>query len=109
CFHLPRNERMVAVANRIIRQVAAEHRLAVVPLHATTKRLGLRSVATHVAGDLFHPNNSGYRAWAEAFLPALSAHLERGIRPAALPSPAPEPAPTPTVATPESGGVSGPS
>ena len=121
CFHLPRNERMVAVANRIIRQVAAEHRLTVVPLHATTKRLGLRSVATHVAGDLFHPNNRGYRAWADAFLPALSAHLERGIRPAApalpddfatpagLSSPGPGPAPAPAVGTPETGGVSGPS
>jgi acyl-CoA thioesterase-1 len=123
CFHLPRNERMVAVANRIIRQVAAEHRLTVVPLHATTKRLGLRSVATHVAGDLFHPNNRGYRAWAEAFLPTLDAHLERGIRPADLalpdaepaepsadlPSPAPEPAPASAASTPEPGGVSGPS
>ncbi|WP_241981772.1 SGNH/GDSL hydrolase family protein [Cryobacterium sp. TMT1-19] len=139
CFHLPRNERMVAVANRIIRQVAAEHQLRVVPLHATTKRLGLRSVATHVAGDLFHPNNRGYRAWAEAFVPALSAHLVRGIRPADLagpdapnapaglpssahaaaglpsavpaarPSPTPEPASTPVANTSESGGVSGPS
>ncbi|WP_241977596.1 SGNH/GDSL hydrolase family protein [Cryobacterium cheniae] len=135
CFHLPRNERMVAVANRIIRQVAAEHRLTVVPLHATTKRLGLRSVATHVAGDLFHPNNRGYRAWADAFLPALSTHLVRGIRPAApadaaaaapadlassapilrssapagLSSPAPEPAPAPVIGTPETGGVGGPS
>ncbi|WP_241976514.1 MULTISPECIES: SGNH/GDSL hydrolase family protein [unclassified Cryobacterium] len=139
CFHLPRNERMVAVANRIIRQVAAEHQLRVVPLHATTKRLGLRSVATHVAGDLFHPNNRGYRAWAEAFVPALSAHLVRDIRPAALagpdapnaavdlpssahapaglpstvsvglPSPAPDPTSTPVANTSESGGVSGPS
>jgi acyl-CoA thioesterase-1 len=82
CFHLPRNERMVAVANRIVREVAAEHRLAVAPLHATTKRLGLRSIATHVAGDLFHPNNRGYRAWAEAFLPALSGDIARRIAPA---------------------------
>ena len=135
CFHLPRNERMVAVANRIIRQVAAEHRLTVVPLHATTKRLGLRSVATHVAGDLFHPNNRGYRAWADAFLPALSDHLVRGIRPTdlavpaastasaspatsasltsaaavGLSSPVPEPAPAPVAGTPETNGVSGPS
>lgn len=124
CFHLPRNERMVAVANRIIRQVAAEHRLTVVPLHAATKRLGLRSVATHVAGDLFHPNNRGYRAWADAFLPALSAHLEQGIQPVepagppgpaatALPgdrpSPTPEAAHAPAASTSETGGVSGPS
>jgi len=75
CFHLPHNERIVAVGNRILRAVAAEYGLTVVPLHATTKRPGLRSVATHVANDLFHPNDRGYRVWAEAFLPALSADI----------------------------------
>ncbi|TFC47265.1 SGNH/GDSL hydrolase family protein [Cryobacterium sp. TMT1-21] len=106
CFHLPRNERMVAVANRIIAEVAAEHRLTVVPLHATTKRLGLRSVATHVAGDLFHPNNRGYRAWADAFLPALEASLTRRFppleaesAPAGAATSAPAPAAAPTTAT----------
>ena len=73
CFHLPHNEAKVAVANAIIRRVAAEHELAVVPLHATTKRAGFRSILTHVARDLFHPNDRGYRSWAEAFLPAVSA------------------------------------
>ena len=76
CFHLPHNERIVAVGNRIVRTVAAEFGLTVVPLHATTKRPGLRSVATHVANDLFHPNDRGYRVWAEAFLPAVSADIE---------------------------------
>ncbi|WP_241986863.1 SGNH/GDSL hydrolase family protein [Cryobacterium fucosi] len=79
CFHLPRNERKVAVANRILRTVAAEHNLVVVPLHATTKRQGLRSIATHVASDLFHPNDRGYRMWAEAFLPAVGAQAARLI------------------------------
>jgi lysophospholipase L1-like esterase len=73
CFHLPPNEAKVAVANQIIRRVAAEHSLTVVPLHMTTKRAGLRSITTHVAKDLFHPNDRGYRSWAEAFLPAISA------------------------------------
>jgi acyl-CoA thioesterase I len=77
CFHLPRNERKVAVANRILRLAAVDHGLTVVPLHATTKRPGLRSVATHVANDLFHPNDRGYRVWAEAFLPLLSADIAR--------------------------------
>lgn len=75
CFHLPRNEAKVAVANEIIRRVAGEHGLIVVPLHATTKRNGVRSIATHVAKDLFHPNDRGYRSWAEAFLPAISADV----------------------------------
>ncbi len=73
CFHLPRSEAKVAAANEIIRRVAAEHGLFVVPLHATTKRAGLRSIATHVAKDLFHPNDRGYRVWAEAFLPTIRA------------------------------------
>jgi lysophospholipase L1-like esterase len=47
----------------------------VVPLHATTKRGGFRSILTHVARDLFHPNDRGYRSWAEAFLPAISADV----------------------------------
>ena len=77
CFHLPHNETKVEVANQIICRTAAEHDLTVVPLHATTKRAGLRSIATHVAKDLFHPNDRGYRSWAEAFLPAISADVSR--------------------------------
>ena len=79
CFHLPHNERKVAVANRILRELAAEHRLTVVPLHATTKRQGLRSIATQFANDMFHPNDRGYRVWADAFLPELSTHIAQGI------------------------------
>lgn len=77
CFHFPHNERKVAVANQLLREVAAEHGLTVVPLHAITKRQGFRSVATQFANDLFHPNDRGYRIWADAFLPALSATLLR--------------------------------
>lgn len=79
CFHLPHNERKIAVANRIVRDVAAEHGLTVVPLHATTKREGLRSVLSQVANDMFHPNDRGYRIWAEAFLPELSAVVAHRI------------------------------
>jgi len=79
CFHLPHNERKVAVANRIVREVAAEHGLTVVPLHATTHREGWRSVFTQVANDMFHPNDRGYRVWAEAFLPELSAVVAHRI------------------------------
>lgn len=82
CFHFPQNERKVAVANRLLREVAAEHALTVVPLHAVTKRQGLRSVATQFANDMFHPNDRGYRVWADAFLPALSDGIARLIPPA---------------------------
>ena len=73
CFHLPHNERKVAAADRIVREVAAEHGLTVVPLHETTERQGIRSVFTQAANDMFHPNDRGYRIWADAFLPELSA------------------------------------
>lgn len=87
CFHLPRNERKVAAANEIIRRLAAVHGLTVVPLHATTKRAGLRSVATHVADDLFHPNDRGYRSWAEPFLPSLTVEIASRFAPTIDPSP----------------------
>lgn len=85
CFHFPHNERKVAEANRILREVAAEHRLTVVPLHATTERQGWRSIATQFANDMFHPNDRGYRVWAQAFLPALGADLRLRV-PAAQPT-----------------------
>ncbi|MEO6200622.1 MAG: SGNH/GDSL hydrolase family protein [Cryobacterium sp.] len=79
CFHLPHNERKVAEANRILRLAAAEFGLTVVPLHETTRRQGLRSVATQFANDFFHPNDRGYRVWAEAFLPELSDDIAHRI------------------------------
>ncbi|MEO8907014.1 MAG: SGNH/GDSL hydrolase family protein [Microbacteriaceae bacterium] len=75
CFYLPRNERKVAVANRILRRVAAEHKLIVVPLHATMLRQGLHGMFTQFAQDAFHPNDRGYRVWAAAFEPTLTAEL----------------------------------
>jgi lysophospholipase L1-like esterase len=86
CFHFPQNERKVAVANRILREVAAEHGLTVAPLHATTKRQGFRSVATQFANDLFHPNDRGYRIWADAFLPGFSADIAKRFPPVVDPT-----------------------
>lgn len=75
CFHLRHNERKVAVANRMLRAIAQEHGLTVVPLHAVTRRRGLRGILTEFANDMFHPNDHGYRVWAEAFAPSLAAQL----------------------------------
>ncbi|MCD2441591.1 SGNH/GDSL hydrolase family protein [Agromyces sp. SYSU K20354] len=74
-FYFPRNERKVAVANGIVRRVAAEHGLTVVPLHAETKHQGIPGILTQFAIDLFHPNDHGYRVWANAFAPSLAAQL----------------------------------
>lgn len=102
CFHFPHNERKVAVANRIVRQVAAEQRLAVAPLHEITKRQGLRSVATQVANDMFHPNDRGYRVWADAFLPDVSEDVARRFPHAAIVPESAQAAPA------AAGGVGGP-
>ena len=75
CFYLPHNERKVAVANRILREAAAERELTVVPLHDTMKRQGVKGVLTQFANDLFHPNDHGYRVWASAFLPAVTTRM----------------------------------
>lgn len=72
-FFLPWNERLVAEGNRILREEASARGLEVVPLHETMRREGLRGIFTQFAEDLFHPNDHGYRVWASAFLPAVSA------------------------------------
>ncbi|MCX7523086.1 SGNH/GDSL hydrolase family protein [Microbacterium sp. STN6] len=81
CFYLPWNERIVAVANRIVREVAAERGLTIVPLHEVTRRRGLRGILTEFAADFFHPNDLGYRVWASAFLPAVSTSVRRRLVP----------------------------
>ena len=78
-FYFPHNERKVAVANRILRRLAAERELTVVPLHQLTKRQGLRGILTQFAEDMFHPNDHGYRIWADAFRPALLALVARKL------------------------------
>lgn len=72
-FFLPWNERLVAEGNRILREEAAARGLQVVPLHETMRKQGLRGIFTQFAEDLFHPNDHGYRVWASAFLPAVTA------------------------------------
>ncbi|AGW40547.1 hypothetical protein O159_03260 [Leifsonia xyli subsp. cynodontis DSM 46306] len=76
-FFLPKNERKVAVANAVLRKEAATRGLTVVPLHETMRRQGLRGILTQFAEDLFHPNDHGYRVWASAFLPAVTALAAR--------------------------------
>ncbi|MRX44355.1 SGNH/GDSL hydrolase family protein [Agromyces kandeliae] len=74
-FYFPHNERRVAVANLILRRVAAERGLEVVRLHRETRVRGWRRIFTHFANDWFHPNDHGYQVWADAFRPAMLASL----------------------------------
>jgi lysophospholipase L1-like esterase len=74
-FYFLPAERKVREANRLLRAAAAEHGFTVVDLHARTRRQGLWGVSRQFAGDLFHPNDRGYRVWAEAFAPAVEKRL----------------------------------
>lgn len=76
-FYFLPAERKVRTANAIVRRLAAERGLTVVPLHARTRRYGLWGVSTQFAGDLFHPNDRGYRVWASAFIPDVLARLTK--------------------------------
>ena len=75
-FYFLPAEKRVTTANVILRRVAAERDFTVVPLHARMKRQGLWGVTTQFAGDLFHPNDRGYRVWASAFLPAVDRRID---------------------------------
>ena len=75
-FYFLPAEKKVRAANVLLRKAAAEHDLRVVDLHAAMRRQGAWGVTTQFAGDLFHPNDRGYRVWASAFLPAIDDRLE---------------------------------
>lgn len=75
-FYLGKPERNARQANKILRRVAAEFGFDVAPLYAQTRRQGvLRYALNQVAADFFHPNDRGYRVWANAFLPLVDAHM----------------------------------
>ena len=74
-FYFLPAQKKVRVANRLLREAAAHRGLTVVPLHRVTDRQGLWGVATQFSGDLFHPNDRGYRIWASAFIPEIERRL----------------------------------
>jgi acyl-CoA thioesterase I len=80
-FYFLPAEKKVRIANQLLRAGAARRGLTVVPLHEAMRRQGLWGVTTQFAGDLFHPNDRGYRVWASAFLPAIDARLRQSAPP----------------------------
>jgi acyl-CoA thioesterase-1 len=77
-FYFPPRETLVRVANGIVHRTAASRGFdTVVPLYHVSRRQGLWGVMTQFAGDLFHPNDRGYTAWAKAFFPTVDAALQR--------------------------------
>ena len=74
-FYFLPAEKRVRMANAILREVASRHSLTVAPLHAAMRRQGMWGVTTQFAGDLFHPNDRGYKVWASAFTKAVDERL----------------------------------
>jgi acyl-CoA thioesterase I len=74
-FYFLPGQKKARIANRMLRAAAAQRGLTVVDLHTLTDRQGLWGITTQFAGDLFHPNDRGYRIWAAAFEPAVARRL----------------------------------
>ena len=75
-FYFLPSEKKVRVANRLLREAASARGLRVVDLHRRTRRYGIWGVARQFSGDLFHPNDRGYRVWASAFESAVRERIE---------------------------------
>jgi len=54
-------------------RLASARGLAIVPLHEALRREGWAAMASEFAADWFHPNDRGYRVWADAFWVAIRA------------------------------------
>ena len=76
-FYFLPAEKKVRIANGLLREAAARHSLVVVPLHEAMRKQGLWGVTTQFAGDLFHPNDRGYKVWASAFYAAIDERLKK--------------------------------
>lgn len=61
-------------ANTIIAEAATRYDLTLVDLHSYTAS---HNSWRNYAADWFHPNNRGYRVWADAFWPVIRGELER--------------------------------
>jgi lysophospholipase L1-like esterase len=54
-------------AARILTQACQSRGLSVAQLHSSIESHGIRGMFTLYAADWFHPNDRGYRVWADAF------------------------------------------
>jgi lysophospholipase L1-like esterase len=64
-------EARVERLNPLIHDAAARHRLVLARVHEATSELWPLRILRHVAEDLFHPNERGYRVWAGAVARAV--------------------------------------
>ena len=56
-----------------VTRIATAHGLSVVPLHEALRREGWAAMASEFTADWFHPNDRGYRVWADAFWTTMQA------------------------------------
>ena len=68
-------ERNAQQAADLLRVSTSRHGLRPVALHASLQAQGWRGMVTQFAADWFHPNDRGYRIWAEAFWREIAQHL----------------------------------
>ena len=71
--HWPFEPRVRAV-NPIIHELVADHGHHLVPLHEVSRAQWLVRILGQVNGDWFHPNQAGYRLWADAFWDAMESN-----------------------------------
>lgn len=71
-------ERRAEQAAAVIGRNARARGLVLVPLHRTLEGRGWQAMATDFAPDWFHPNNRGYRVWADAFWTAIEPTYQQG-------------------------------
>ena len=70
-------ERDAQQAADLLRDSATRHGLRPVPLHAALEAQGWQGMFTQFAADWFHPNDRGYRIWAEAFWREIDRNIAR--------------------------------
>ena len=74
-MHGPAREHSVEAATTT-RRLAQQHGFKVVPLHAAVEEGGWSRMATDYAADWFHPNDRGYRVWADAFWGVIAPQVD---------------------------------
>lgn len=68
-----RSEQRALAAARLLRAAAEARGMVVAPLHGRMSARGWRGMLIGYAADRFHPNDRGYRIWADALWDAATA------------------------------------
>ncbi len=78
-FGLPWLERREKQANELIIALARRYDLELANLYGLTRRLWPFEYLRGQGGDFFHPNERGYRVWADALWPAFLRAYQRSL------------------------------